>query len=140
MRICRVSRPSGPSFAEIVEDTVVLLEGHPFGAVGRTNQVASLDDVRLLAPIIPTKIYCVGRNYAAHAQELGSEVPAEPQIFFKPPTSVIGPGDPIVLPALSTEIHHEAELAIVIGRLTRRVAVEDALAAVFGYTCANDVT
>ena len=140
MRIVRVARPSGPAFGEIVDDTVVLLEGHPFGAVQRTDQVAPLEEVRLLAPIIPTKIYCVGRNYAAHAAERGFDVPDEPLIFFKPPTSVIGPGAPIVLPELSNEVHHEAELAVVIGRLTRRVAVEDAMHAVFGYTCANDVS
>jgi 2-keto-4-pentenoate hydratase/2-oxohepta-3-ene-1,7-dioic acid hydratase in catechol pathway len=102
--------------------------------------VAPLDRVRLLAPVLPSKVLCVGRNYAQHAAELGNEVPAEPLIFLKPATSVIGPGEHIRLPALSNDVQHEAELAVVIGRLTRKVAVEDALGAVLGYTCANDVT
>ena len=140
MRIARVARPTGPAFVEIVDDHAVLLDGHPFGPIRRTEQAAPLSDVRLLAPIIPTKILCVGRNYADHAKEMGGEVPTEPLIFSKPATSVIGPGDQIVLPRLSKEVHHEAELAIVIGRLTRNVAVEDAHHAIFGFTCANDVT
>ena len=140
MRVARVARPSGPVFVEVVDDHVVLLDGHPFGDIRRTDQAAPLAEVRLLAPIIPTKILCVGKNYADHAKEMGGDVPAEPLIFSKPATSVIGPGDDIVLPRLSSEVHHEGELAVVIGRLTRNVAVEDALSAVLGYTCANDVT
>ena len=140
MRIARVARPSGPVFVEIVDDHAILLDGHPFGQVRRTDQAAPLSDLRLLAPIIPTKILCVGRNYADHAQEMGGDVPSEPLIFSKPATAVIGPGDQIVLPRLSREVHHEAELAIVIGRLTRNIAVEDARSAIFGFTCANDVT
>jgi 2-keto-4-pentenoate hydratase/2-oxohepta-3-ene-1,7-dioic acid hydratase in catechol pathway len=140
VRIARVSRPTGPAFALVQDDHVVLIEGHPFGRFATTNQVAPLDQVRLLAPVLPTKILCVGKNYADHAAEMGGEVPAEPLIFSKPATAVIGPGDDILLPELSREVHHEAELAVVIGRLTRKVAVEDALDAVLGYTCANDVT
>ena len=140
MRIARVARPDGPAFVEVVDDHVVLLDGHPFGRAQRTDQVAPLGSVRLLAPVIPTKILCVGRNYTDHAKEMGGDVPAEPLIFSKPATAVVGPGDGIVLPSLSTNVHHEAELAVVIGRLTRNVAVEDALSAVLGYTCANDVT
>ena len=140
MRIARVARPDGPVFVSVADDHVVLLDGHPFGGVQVTDQVAPLEAVRLLAPIIPSKILCVGRNYAEHAAERGVEVPTEPMIFFKPTTSVIGPGDQIVLPRLSTTVHHEAELAVVIGRLTRNIAVEDAMSAVLGYTCANDVS
>jgi len=140
MRFVRVARSSGPAFGVVRDDHVVLMEGHPFGDHRLTNQVAGLSDVRLLAPIIPTKIMAAGKNYAAHAAEMGSDVPAEPLIFSKPATSVIGPGDVIRLPALSNDVHHEAELAVVIGRLTRKVAVEHALDAVLGYTCANDVT
>ena len=140
MRIARVARPDGPAFVEVLDDHVVLLDGHPFGDIRRTDQAAPLDAVRLLAPMIPTKVLCVGRNYADHAAELGSDLPSEPLIFGKPATAVIGPRDDIVLPTLSSNVHHEAELAVVIGRLTRRVAVEDALGAVLGYTVANDVT
>ena len=140
MRIARVARPDGPAFVEVVDNHVVLLDGHPFGGARRTDQVAPLANVRLLAPVIPTKILCVGKNYAAHAEEMGGDVPAEPLIFSKPATAVVGHRDEIILPSLSSNVHHEAELAVVIGRLTRNVAVEDALGAVLGYTCANDVT
>ena len=82
----------------------------------------------------------IGKNYADHAKEMGGEAPADPVVFLKPSTSVVGPGDPIRLPRLSAEVHHEAELAVVIGRLCASVPVERALEAVLGYTCANDVT
>lgn len=140
MRVARVARPEGASFVEVVDDHVVLLDGHPFSGLRRTDKAAPLEAVRLLAPIIPTKILCVGRNHADHAAEFGNEVPEEPLIFLKPATAVIGPGDAIVLPALSNNVHHEGELVAVIGRLTRNVPVEEAAAAVFGYTCGNDVT
>ncbi|NLE76877.1 MAG: fumarylacetoacetate hydrolase family protein [Chloroflexi bacterium] len=102
--------------------------------------MAPLAQARLLAPCAPTKIIAVGRNYAAHAAEHGSQVPPEPLFFLKPPSSVIGPGDAIVYPALSQHVEHEGELAVVIGRRMRHVADEDALAGVLGYTCAVDVT
>ncbi|MGH8897488.1 MAG: fumarylacetoacetate hydrolase family protein [Egibacteraceae bacterium] len=140
MRIARVARPDGPSFGVVREDHVVLIDGHPFGPFTLTDQIAPLEKVRLLAPVIPAKILCTGQNYATHAAELGHEVPLEPLIFSKPATAVIGPGSDIRLPALSERVDHEAELAVVIGRLTRKVAVADALDAVLGYTCANDVT
>ncbi len=140
MRIARVARPDGPAFGAITQGHVALLEGHPFGELRATDQAAPLDDVRLLAPVIPSKILCVGRNYADHAQEMGNSVPEEPLIFSKPATSVIGPGDAVLLPSLSGNVHHEAELAVVIGRLTRRVSVEEASEAILGYTCADDVT
>jgi 2-keto-4-pentenoate hydratase/2-oxohepta-3-ene-1,7-dioic acid hydratase in catechol pathway len=140
MRIARVARPDGPAFGLVQGEYVLLIDGHPFGQFTLTDQVAPLEKVRLLAPIIPSKIFCVGQNYAAHAAELGHEIPPEPLIFSKPATAVIGPGDDIRLPALSQRVDHEAELAVVIGRLTRKVSVADALDAVLGYTCANDVT
>lgn len=140
MRIARVARPDGPCFGVVREDHVVLIDGHPFGQLTLTDQVAPLEKVRLLAPLIPSKILCAGQNYATHAAELGHEVPPEPLIFSKPATAVIGPGDDIRLPELSERVDHEAELAVVIGRLTRKVAVANALDAVLGYTCANDVT
>lgn len=140
MRIVRVARRDGPAFGIVEGDLVRLLDGHPFAGVEPTNQVAPLDQVPLLAPIIPSKVLCVGKNYADHAAEMDTEVPDEPLIFSKPATSIIGPRAPIRLPALSQEVHHEAELAVVMGRLTRKVAAEDALSHVLGYTCANDVT
>ncbi|MGH8907879.1 MAG: fumarylacetoacetate hydrolase family protein [Egibacteraceae bacterium] len=140
MRIARVAGPDGPTFCVVRDEHVVLIEGHPFGEFSLTGRAAPLEKVRLLAPVIPSKILCVGKNYADHAAELDSDVPAEPLIFSKPATAVIGPGDEIRLPGLSELVHHEAELAVVIRRLTRKVAPADALGAVLGYTCANDVT
>lgn len=140
MRIARVARPDGPAFVEVLDEHAVLLDGHPLVDARRTDQVAPLADLRLLAPVIPTKILCVGKNYADHAKEMGGEVPKEPLIFSKPATAVIGVGDNIVLPRLSENVHHEAELAVVIGRITRNVSVGDAVDHVLGYTVANDVT
>jgi 2-keto-4-pentenoate hydratase/2-oxohepta-3-ene-1,7-dioic acid hydratase in catechol pathway len=121
--------------------TVAEIEGHPFGQVQITGQRWALADVRLLSPILPSKVVCVGRNYAEHAAELGNEVPAEPLLFLKPSTSVIGPHDAIRLPPQSHRVEHEAELAVVIGAPgARRVDRAGATRAIFGYTCANDVT
>jgi 2-keto-4-pentenoate hydratase/2-oxohepta-3-ene-1,7-dioic acid hydratase in catechol pathway len=96
--------------------------------------------VRLLSPILPSKVVAIGRNYAEHAKEMGGEVPELPLVFLKPSTSVIGDADSIRLPASSDEVHYEGELAVVIGRPAKNVARADALAHVFGYTAANDVT
>jgi 2-keto-4-pentenoate hydratase/2-oxohepta-3-ene-1,7-dioic acid hydratase in catechol pathway len=121
--------------------TVAQIDGHPFGEVKQTGQRWALGDVRLLSPILPSKVVCVGRNYAEHAAELGNEVPAEPLLFLKPSTSIIGPDDAIRLPAQSQRVEHEAELAVVIGLTgARRVDRAAAAATIFGYTCANDVT
>jgi 2-keto-4-pentenoate hydratase/2-oxohepta-3-ene-1,7-dioic acid hydratase in catechol pathway len=105
-----------------------------------TGEEVPLDQVGLLAPTIPSKIVAVARNQPGHAEELGNEVPASPMLFLKPATSVIGPGDPIPLPADAGRVDHESELAAVIGRITRRVDEADALKHVLGWTCANDVT
>ncbi|MBW7882374.1 MAG: fumarylacetoacetate hydrolase family protein, partial [Caldilineaceae bacterium] len=99
-----------------------------------------LPSVRLQAPVVPSKIVCVGRNYAEHAAELGNEVPAEPLIFLKPPSALIGPDEAVVYPDLSQRVDYEAELAVVIGRRCRNVRREDAASVIFGYTIANDVT
>lgn len=100
----------------------------------------SLSSVRLLPPCWPSKIVCVGRNYADHAKELGNAVPAEPLIFYKPLSSLIASGDPIVYPAISQLVSFEGELGVVIGRQARHVKVEDAMSYVFGYTIINDIT
>jgi len=145
MRFVRVLRPDGPAYAIVRDDVgeqtmVQLIDGVPFGDWSETEQVAPLDSVRLLAPVIPTKILCIGKNYADHATEMGGEVPSEPLVFLKPPTAVIGPDDPIVLPALSQDVQHEAELAVVIGGLARKVPIDQAGLHIAGYTGANDVT
>jgi 2-keto-4-pentenoate hydratase/2-oxohepta-3-ene-1,7-dioic acid hydratase in catechol pathway len=117
-----------------------LHRGTPFVAWEPTEAVVDFSEAQLLSPVFPTKVVGVGRNYAEHAAELGNEVPEEPVIFVKPATAVIGPGIPIVLPSASSEVHHEAELAVVIGTVSRHVAAEDASAHILGYTAANDVT
>lgn len=121
-------------------DVIRVLSGTFFENPVPSGGEVAVSGVRLLAPVIPSKVVAVGRNYVAHAQELGNEVPEEPLIFLKPSTSVIGPGDPIPLPPESRRVDHEAELAVVIGRLCRRVTEEDAPKYVLGYTCGNDVT
>lgn len=121
--------------------TVAEIEGHPFGEIKFTGARWALSDVRLLSPILPSKVIGVGRNYAEHAAEHGSEVPKEPLLFLKPSTSVIGPRDAIRLPIFSKQVEHEAELAVVIGATgARRADRAAAERAIFGYTCANDVT
>jgi 2-keto-4-pentenoate hydratase/2-oxohepta-3-ene-1,7-dioic acid hydratase in catechol pathway len=122
------------------DDGVRPLQGTFFEEPVPTGEEVPLADVRLLAPVIPSKIVAVARNNPAHAAELGNEVPTHPMLFFKPATSVIGPGDPIPIPQEAERVDHEAELAAVIGRLCRRVTEEEAPKYVLGYTCANDVT
>ena len=117
-----------------------ILRGTFFEDPVPTGEVVPLDDVRLLAPVLPSKLVCVGKNYAAHAAEFGMEVPEEPLLFLKPSTAVIGPGDPIQLLPISDRIDYEGELMVVIGRLARNVKAEDAYRYILGYTCANDVT
>src|SRR4051812_7860170 len=149
VRIARFAHTGGMSFGVVEGEpgagpdalTVAQIEGHPFGDITFTGQRWAVADVRLLSPILPSKVVCVGRNYADHAAELGNEVPAEPLLFLKPSTSVIGPNDAIRLPPQSERVEHEAELAVVIGPPGARRADKAAAAkAIFGYTVANDVT
>ena len=150
MRIVRFSpRPnsglgSDPLFGLLEEDgtNISVIAGDPiYAGVSKTGAVTQLSDVRLLAPVIPrSKVVCIGKNYADHAAEMDSEVPAEPIIFLKPNTSVIGPNDTIVWPSMSERVDHEAELAIVIGRICKDVPRERVNDVIFGYTVANDVT
>ncbi|TDB70628.1 fumarylacetoacetate hydrolase family protein [Micromonospora sp. KC723] len=149
MRIARFAHAKGMSFGVVEGEpgggpqalTIAEIEGHPFGRIQFTGGRWALSDVRLLSPILPSKVVCVGRNYAEHAAEHGSEVPKEPLLFLKPSTSVIGPRDAIRLPIFSKQVEHEAELAVVIGAPgARRANRATAEQAIFGYTCANDVT
>ncbi|MDP8960184.1 MAG: fumarylacetoacetate hydrolase family protein [Actinomycetota bacterium] len=141
--VVRFSEPPSqqPSYGVVEDGKVAIIEPHPFTLHRPTGRALPLDDVRLLAPVIPSKIVCVGRNYPDHARELGGEVGDEPLIFLKPSTAVIGPYDPIRYPAqLTNELHYEGELAVVIGRLTHQTPPEQARDAIFGFTCGNDVT
>jgi 2-keto-4-pentenoate hydratase/2-oxohepta-3-ene-1,7-dioic acid hydratase in catechol pathway len=121
-------------------DVIQLIAGTFFEDPLPTGDEVPIDDVMLLAPVLPSKLVCVGKNYAAHAAEFGMDVPEEPLLFLKPSTSVIGPGDAIRLLPISRRIDYEGELAVVMGRLARNVRAEDASRFILGYTCANDVT
>ncbi|RZU03450.1 2-keto-4-pentenoate hydratase/2-oxohepta-3-ene-1,7-dioic acid hydratase in catechol pathway [Kribbella rubisoli] len=149
MRIARFSVDDEPKYGVVETDdpeglvgTVNVLDSDPlYRPVQFTGERLQLADVRLLAPVIPrSKVVCVGRNYAAHAQELGNDVPEQPLIFLKPNTSVIGPRDGIVYPEQTSDLNFEGELAIVIGRICRDLPRERANEVIFGYTVANDVT
>jgi 2-keto-4-pentenoate hydratase/2-oxohepta-3-ene-1,7-dioic acid hydratase in catechol pathway len=130
-----------PAYGVLEGEEVAVIEPHPFAAYRPTGQRLPVEGLRLLAPIIPSKIVAVGRNYADHAAELGNAVPSEPLLFLKPSTAVLGPGDPIRLPTdLSGEISYEGEIAVVIGALISRVGPEVAEKAILGVTCANDLT
>jgi 2-keto-4-pentenoate hydratase/2-oxohepta-3-ene-1,7-dioic acid hydratase in catechol pathway len=122
------------------EDVVQILAGTFFENPLPTGEEVPLADVRLLAPVLPSKLVCVGRNYAAHAAEFDMEVPKEPLLFLKPSTAVIGPDDPIRLLPISKRIDYEGELAVVVGRIARNVKAEDVYRYILGYTMANDVT
>lgn len=141
MRIVRYqSADESPRFGWVLDERVGELEGSPFGEFRRLEADTSLAEVRLLAPVLPGKIICVGRNYAAHAAEHDAEVPEVPLIFLKPPSAVIGPEETILLPPQSEQVEHEAELAVVIGKRGRWISPESVPEFVLGYTVANDVT
>jgi 2-keto-4-pentenoate hydratase/2-oxohepta-3-ene-1,7-dioic acid hydratase in catechol pathway len=126
-RFVRVMHEGVPRYGVIDGTEVALIEPHPFVPFRATGDRLPIEGLRLLAPVIPSKIVCVGKNYRDHAAELGGEVPTEPLYFLKPSSSVIGPGEPIRLPTdLSDEVHHEAELAVVVGALLQRVTPEEA--------------
>ncbi|WP_324011524.1 fumarylacetoacetate hydrolase family protein [Microbacterium sp. JZ37] len=142
MKIARFSHNDAITYGIVDGSELVVLAGDPlFAGFETTGARVPVTDVALLAPVIPrSKVVAVGRNYRDHAAELGNDVPAEPLLFLKPNTSVIGPGDAIVRPPQSSDTQYEGELAIVIGRIAKNVRAEDALDVVFGYTIANDVT
>lgn len=140
MKIVRCQTTSGPRFGVQEGENIRLLRGVPYGGLDFSGTQVKAGEVALLAPCEPSKIVAIGINYAPHARELDFRIPAEPLIFLKPPSAVIGPGEHIVLPAMSSQVDYEGELAVVIGRKTRNVNRSEALQAVFGYTCCNDVT
>ena len=147
MRLIRYQKPGqSPTFGWILNDQVGPIEGNLFQELASGNLFRRMEadtplaDVRLLPPVTPGKIICVGRNYAAHAKEHNAEVPESPLLFLKPPSSVIGPDAPVRLPPQSQQIEHEAELAVVIGKKGRWITPPQAIDYVFGYTIANDVT
>jgi 2-keto-4-pentenoate hydratase/2-oxohepta-3-ene-1,7-dioic acid hydratase in catechol pathway len=153
VRIARFTTGEDPQYGVVTGDldehgqlsedaVVVALAGDPlYVGIKLLEQEHRLEDVRLLAPVLPrSKVIGIGRNYARHAAELGNDVPAEPLFFLKPNTSVVGPGDPVFYPPQTSDLHYEGELAVVIGRICRDVPAERATDVIHGYTIANDVT
>jgi 2-keto-4-pentenoate hydratase/2-oxohepta-3-ene-1,7-dioic acid hydratase in catechol pathway len=129
-----------PNYGWIHEGLVGRLSNPPFGAYRRLEADIPLGEVRLLAPLVPGKIIAIGRNYPEHAAEHGVEIPETPLLFLKPPSSVIGPNEPVILPPQSQRVEHEAELAVVIARSGRWIPMQRVRDHILGYTIANDVT
>jgi 2-keto-4-pentenoate hydratase/2-oxohepta-3-ene-1,7-dioic acid hydratase in catechol pathway len=129
-----------PHLGWLLEDRIGAVEGSAYTEFRRLEADRQLKDVRLLAPVQPGKIIGVGRNYIAHVREQNIETPEVPLLFLKPPSSVIGPGDTIILPPQSQQVVHEAELVVVIGRAGRWIQPDDAMDYILGYTIGNDVT
>ena len=146
MRFCRFAAlasepvPAG-SYGFLDADVVHEIDAPPWTKWVQTGRALPLRDIALLAPVAPRKIVCIGRNYAAHAAELGNEVPKDPLIFLKPSTAIVGPSEPIVLPKYSERVEHEGELGLVVGRRCSHLSDDqDPLGYLLGYTCLNDVT
>lgn len=141
MRFVRILNENNSAvFGWIMGDQVGFVEGDIFGEYQRMEANRPLEKIKLLAPVLPGKIICVGRNYIEHAKEHQAEVPDTPLLFLKPPSSVIGPGEAILIPPQSNQVEHEAELAVIIGKRGRWIPVHQAGDYIFGYTIANDVT
>jgi 2-keto-4-pentenoate hydratase/2-oxohepta-3-ene-1,7-dioic acid hydratase in catechol pathway len=141
MKVARFSNGAEPRFGIVDGPELVVLKGHPLVAgYQTTGERIPLKEVKLLAPTIPSKIVCIGKNFADHAAEIGEEVTEEPLIFFKPSSAIVGHGDAIVIPAQSKQVELEAELSLVIGKLAKNVSEEKALDYLWGVTIANDVT
>lgn len=140
MKIVRISTDEGISYGGAEPEGIRIYQGSPLVAWEPTEVVVPFHEAHLLAPVFPTKVVAVGRNYEEHAEERGVEVPEEPVIFIKPATSVIGPGAPVVYPEDSQEVHHEAELGVVIGKVAHHIKAEDVQSVILGYTAGNDVS
>jgi 2-keto-4-pentenoate hydratase/2-oxohepta-3-ene-1,7-dioic acid hydratase in catechol pathway len=142
MFICRYTlENAAPRYGLWEKTRICPLAGEPFQEITPDGTEIPLSKVKLLPPVAPSKIVCVGRNYREHAAELGNAMPSEPLLFLKAPSSLIGPGDAIILPEVSTQVEHEGELGVVIRRMASKLRDEDdPLDYVLGYTCVNDVT
>jgi 2-keto-4-pentenoate hydratase/2-oxohepta-3-ene-1,7-dioic acid hydratase in catechol pathway len=146
VRIARFSTDDEPRFGLIGDDdgveTVAVVQGDPmYAGIEFTGEKIPVADVRLVAPVLPrSKVVGIGRNYADHAAEFDNEVPAEPLVFLKPNTAVIGPREPVVYPTQTEDLHFEGELAVVIGRICRDIDADDVAKVIYGYTVGNDVT
>ncbi len=140
MKIVRYQDGGKIKYGVIEGEAVREMEGDPFGHFHLASKAKKLEEIRLLAPCLPTKIVALGLNYRDHAEELKLAIPDKPLLFIKPSTSVIGPGEAIVYPKMSKRVDYEAELAVVIAKVAKNVPEERAAEYVLGYTCLNDVT
>jgi 2-keto-4-pentenoate hydratase/2-oxohepta-3-ene-1,7-dioic acid hydratase in catechol pathway len=139
MKLVRIAHDGGLRYGIVEGDSVTLVAGDPFSA-WRADGEVPLAGAQLVCPVQPSKVVCVGLNYRTHIAEMGNTLHTEPVIFLKPPTAVIGPAEPIVMPKRAGRVDYEGELAIVIGKKARKVPAEEAAEHVLGYTCGNDVT
>lgn len=140
MKIARFNLNGEIRFGSVVGDQVSLFLGSPFESKELSGESIALDQIQLLAPVAPSKIICIGMNYAAHAAEIAQDVPDEPLMFFKPISAIIGPNDTIVLPHQSDQVELEVELAIVIGKQAKNISKSEVKSHIFGYTIGNDIT
>ena len=140
MRIGLLRAPAGERFARLDGSRALALSDAPWRGGHETGEAWTWNDADLRCPVQPSKIVCIGRNYAAHARELGHDIPSEPLLFLKPPSALAGPGDAVLLPPESARVEHEAELVVVVGKRSKNLSKVDALAHVLGYSCACDVT
>jgi len=140
VKIVRFTTGKKAGYGILDGETIQVFIGTPYGRIRTTDLQYNLSDVRLLAPCTPSKIVALGVNYRSHGDEMGHRIPAEPLIFIKPSTSVIGPEDDIIYPESSERVDYEGELGVVIKDRTRRVSKEEAVRHILGYTCVNDVT
>ncbi len=141
MRIVRYQyKDEAPKYGWLLEEKIGAIDGNVYGDYRRQEVELPLASVKLLAPAEPSKIICIGRNYVEHAKEHNAEVPKVPLIFLKPPSAILAPGEPILLPSQSQQVEHEAELVVVIGKRGRNILAEEAQGYIFGYTVGNDVT
>jgi 2-keto-4-pentenoate hydratase/2-oxohepta-3-ene-1,7-dioic acid hydratase in catechol pathway len=137
MKICRFSKEGNVRIGIVEGDEIWVCDT----SLNKTEELWYLDEVKILAPVLPSKIVCVGRNYAEHAAELGNEVPKEPLLFLKAPSAIIASGEPIVIPPQSEQTEHEGELAVVVGKRCKDLSEnDDPFAYILGYACLNDVT
>ena len=141
MRIIRyIYKDEPPKYGWLLDEKVGEIEGELFGHYRRQEARIPVKEVRLVAPSVPSKIICVGRNYLEHAKELGNDVPKVPLIFMKPPSAIIAHGETVILPPQSQQVEHEAELVAVVGKRGRHIPAEEAKTFILGYTVGNDIT
>lgn len=140
MKIVRFSLGKKTGYGRLENQTIKVIQGNPIHKIQYSGATYKINEVKLLAPCIPSKIVCLGVNYRSHAGEMNSQPPSSPLIFLKPPTAIIGPEDDIIYPEMSHRVDYEGELGVVIKKKTSHVSSQEALDYVFGYTCFNDVT